>query len=76
MYFSKGANESELAALQVYFGKSNCNCYKLSLVIDLSYFVGGYFYQCEVNSLPMENNLQKDHLNIYLLNCQHCRYFP
>ncbi|KAF9823765.1 hypothetical protein SFRURICE_017328 [Spodoptera frugiperda] len=34
-----GRNISELAALQVYFSKSNCNCYKLTLLIDLSYFI-------------------------------------
>ncbi|KAJ0179653.1 hypothetical protein K1T71_004244 [Dendrolimus kikuchii] len=35
-------NSSELATLQVYFGKSNCNCYKLTLLIDVNQFVGMY----------------------------------
>ncbi|CAH1644604.1 unnamed protein product [Spodoptera littoralis] len=37
-----GRNISELASLQVYFSKSNCNCYKLTLLIDLSYFIATY----------------------------------
>ncbi|XP_075971050.1 pickpocket protein 28-like [Anticarsia gemmatalis] len=39
---TEGRNISELAAMQVYFGKSTCNCYKLTLLIDLSYFIATY----------------------------------
>ncbi|XP_021203497.2 pickpocket protein 28 [Bombyx mori] len=39
---SRGRNASELAALQVYFSKSNCNCYKMSLLIDVNYFIATY----------------------------------
>ncbi|CAH0626876.1 unnamed protein product [Chrysodeixis includens] len=37
-----GMNVSDLAALQVYFGKSTCNCYKLTLLIDFNYFIATY----------------------------------
>ncbi|KAG6460950.1 hypothetical protein O3G_MSEX012324 [Manduca sexta] len=39
---TKDYNGSSLSALQVYFGKSNCNCYKLDLLIDFNYFIATY----------------------------------
>ncbi|KAL0840007.1 hypothetical protein ABMA28_015334 [Loxostege sticticalis] len=35
-------NVPKLSALHVYYGQSSCNCYKLSLLMDMNYFIGTY----------------------------------
>ncbi|XP_028156413.1 pickpocket protein 28-like [Ostrinia furnacalis] len=35
-------NLRQLSAAHVFYGQSSCNCYKLSLVIDMNYFIATY----------------------------------
>ncbi|XP_061709524.1 pickpocket protein 28-like [Cydia pomonella] len=39
---TKAVNVAHLAAIKVYFGKSSCSCYKLSLLMDVNYFIATY----------------------------------
>ncbi|XP_063531996.1 amiloride-sensitive sodium channel subunit gamma-like [Cydia strobilella] len=39
---TKSVNVDHLASIKVYFGKSSCSCYKLSLLMDANYFIATY----------------------------------